>query len=121
MILSSNYSIVAETSEDPETTQSCFANLHVDEEDRRLFDEAFIHESIGETEDLNETLFCEQVHSTNEELWDDLVEENVMEDLRNSCFQPDEEHKHGSAPGHQFYCGSLVSLRWDCYQIKSLV
>ena len=31
--------------------------------------------NFGEPEDLDESLFCEQLHTTNQELWDDLVEE----------------------------------------------
>ena len=79
------YSIVGETTcGDPETTRTCFTTLDV--EDWRLFDEAFIRKSFGEPENLDESLFCEQVRTTNQELWDDLVEENVMEDLDESNF-----------------------------------
>ena len=63
---------------------SYFDNL--DEEDRRLFDETFVHKSIGQTEDLDENLYCEQIPGTNQEIWDDLLEENVMEDLNETSF-----------------------------------
>ena len=80
-----HYSIVGQTTcGDPEMTRTCFTTL--DDEDWRLFDEAFIRKSFGEPEDLDKSLFCEQVHTTNQELWDDLVEENVMEDLDESNF-----------------------------------
>ena len=73
-----------ETSENPEATKSCFENL--DDEDRRLFDEAFIHKSIGEPDDDIGSLYCEQLHDTSQEVWHDLLEENVLEDLDESNF-----------------------------------
>ena len=50
------------------------------------FDETFVHKSIGQTEDLDENLYCEQIPGTNQEIWDDLLEENVMEDLNETSF-----------------------------------
>ena len=79
-----HYSIVGQTTcGDPETTRTCFTTLA--DKDWRMFNEAFICKSFGEPEDLDESLFGE-VHTTNQELWDDLVEENVMEDLGESNF-----------------------------------
>ena len=64
--------------------ESYFANL--DEEDSRLFDEEFIHKSIGEPDD-EEGLHHEQLlHKASQEVWDDLLEENVLEDLDESNF-----------------------------------
>ncbi|XP_078355419.1 uncharacterized protein LOC144640070 [Oculina patagonica] len=65
--------------------ESFFGNL--DDEDRRLFDETFIHKSIGEQDDLEEGLYHEQTfHNASQEVWDDLLEENVLEDLDESNF-----------------------------------
>ena len=64
------YSIVGQTTGgDPETTRACFTTLY--DEDWRPCDEAFICESFGEPEDLDESLLCEQVHTTNQALWED--------------------------------------------------
>ena len=64
--------------------ESYLANL--DEEDRRLFDEEFIHKSIGEPDD-DEGLYHEQLlHNACQEVWDDLLEENVLDDLDESNF-----------------------------------
>ena len=80
-----HYSVVGQaTCGDPESTRTCIITL--DDEDWRLFDEAFICKFFGEPENLDKSLFCEQVHTTNQELWDDLVEENVTEDLDESNF-----------------------------------
>jgi len=67
-----------------ENPEAYFANL--DEEDRRLFDEEFIHKSIGEPDD-EEGLYHEQLlHNASQEVWDDLLEENVLDDLDESNF-----------------------------------
>ena len=64
--------------------ESYLANL--DEEDRRLFDEEFIHKSIGEPDD-DEGLYHEQLlHNACQEVWDDLLEENVLDNLDESNF-----------------------------------
>ena len=48
--------------------------------------EEFIRTSIGEPDDDVDSLYCEQVHGASQELWDDLMEENILEDLEDSNF-----------------------------------
>lgn len=74
--------IAEDSNKDPEP---CYVNLH--EEDRRLFDEEFIYKSIGEPDDLEDGLYNKQLfHNSSQEVWDDLLEENVLEDLDESNF-----------------------------------
>ena len=80
-----NFSLALFAEDSNKNQESCFGNL--DDEDRRLFDEAFIHKSIGEQDDLEEDLYHEQMlHSAGQEVWDDLLEENVLDDLDESNF-----------------------------------
>ena len=76
--------ILGEAPETAETTKSFFGDP--DDEDRRLFNEEFIRKSIGEADDDVDSLYCEQVHCASQDLWDDLLEENVLEDLDESNF-----------------------------------
>ena len=76
--------ILGEAHETLETTKSFFGDL--DDEDRRLFNQEFIQKSIGEADDDDDRLYYEQVHNASQELWDDLLEENVLEDLEESNF-----------------------------------
>ena len=92
-----NFSLALFAENSNKNQESCFGNL--DDEDRTLFDEAFIHKSIGEQDDLEEDLYHEQMlHSAGQEVWDDLLEENVLDDLDESNF-----------PG-------AVGLHKDCFQ-----
>ena len=76
--------ILGEAHETLETTKSFFGDL--DDEDRRLFNQEFIRKSIGEADDDDDSLYYEQVHNASQELWDDLLEENILEDLEESNF-----------------------------------
>ena len=79
-----NFSLKLIAHDNNKNQESYFANLG---EDRRLFEEEFIHNSIGEPDDLEEGLYHEQLlHNASQEVWDDLLEENVLEDLDESNF-----------------------------------
>lgn len=57
----------------------------LDDEDLRLFDEAFVQKCIAEPEEFD-SLYCESNCSASHEVWDDLVEETVLEDVNELNF-----------------------------------
>lgn len=57
----------------------------LDDEDLRLFDEAFVQKCIAEPEEFD-SLYCESNCSASHEVWDDLVGETVLEDVNELNF-----------------------------------
>lgn len=67
----------------------------LDDEDLRLFDEAFVQKCIAEPEEFD-SLYCESNCTASHEVWDDLVEETVLEDVNELNFPAAVETDAGS-------------------------